>query len=153
MAKEEISFSADAISMLSMTITKSLLDYEFDFNSEEIDNFEFEYSFDLKIAPKSEQIKTVFRVKIETVSSTQQKEASGVFEFVYLYRVDQISRYIKASGGNYKMKPVLANSIAAITYSTSRGVLMMQIRNSALEKFILPVINPNVLLTQLGQGN
>ncbi|MGL5892941.1 MAG: hypothetical protein ACRC3B_23825, partial [Bacteroidia bacterium] len=137
MAKEEISFSADAISMLSLTITKSLLEYDFDFNNEEIDSFEFEYSFDLKISPESEQIKTVFQLKIETVSNIPQKEASGVFEFVYLYKVDEISRYIKASGGNYKMKPVLANSIAAITYSTSRGVLMMQTRNSAIEKFIL----------------
>jgi hypothetical protein len=153
MAKEEISFSADAISMLSLTITKSLLEYDFDFDSEKIESFEFEYTFDIKIAPESEQIKTVFQLKTETVSSIPQKEASGFFEFVYLYKVDQISRYIKASGGNFKMKPVLANSIAAISYSTSRGVLLMQIKGSALEKFILPIINPNELLKQLSHAN
>jgi hypothetical protein len=51
------------------------------------------------------------------------------------------------------MKPVLANSIAAISYSTSRGVLLMQIKGSALEKLILPIINPNELLKQLSHAN
>jgi hypothetical protein len=40
----------------------------------------------------------------------------------------------------------LANALASMTYSTSRGVLLTRLQRTALEAFILPVIDPNELL-------
>ena len=40
----------------------------------------------------------------------------------------------------------LGNALASISYATSRGILMTRFQGTALEDFILPVIDPNDLL-------
>ena len=47
-----------------------------------------------------------------------------------------------------ELDPGLGNALSSITYSTARGVLLTRLQGTALQNFVLPVINPNKLLQQ-----
>ena len=44
------------------------------------------------------------------------------------------------------LNPALTNAISSVTYSTSRGILLTRLQGTALQNFVLPIINPNNLL-------
>ena len=85
---------------------------------------------------------------VETKSEKQDgEEAIGAFSFVFVFHVDNIEELTKLEEDNtVTISPALGNALAAITYSTSRGILMTRFQGTALNNFILPVINPNKLI-------
>ncbi|GAO27720.1 hypothetical protein JCM15548_14569 [Geofilum rubicundum JCM 15548] len=44
------------------------------------------------------------------------------------------------------LHPDLGNALSSVTYSTSRGILLTKMQGTALQNFVLPIINPNKLL-------
>ncbi|MCU0434374.1 MAG: hypothetical protein MUC87_13040 [Bacteroidia bacterium] len=145
-------FSASFITLTELTIPVVSVVSEYAFTRSQVSNFEIKADFDIAMDPAGKQIKAVLTLDIETRSEAdEQKEATGKFEFVYIYHVEHLEKFTQKSKGKaYKMRPVLANSIAAITYSTTRGALFQLVKGTALENFILPVIDPNELLKKFG---
>ena len=69
------------------------------------------------------------------------------FHLVFVYRVENLEELAKPDKNNLlDLYPALGNALSSITYSTSRGILLSRLQGTALQNFVLPIINPNKLL-------
>jgi hypothetical protein len=74
-------------------------------------------------------------------------EATGSYQFVFIYFVENLSEHVMIMpDAVVDWNPYLANAIASITYSTSRGILLSRFQGTVMKDFILPVVDPNALL-------
>ncbi len=91
-------------------------------------------------------VKADFTVNVETKSKNSE-ETIGLLSFVYIFHVDNLEELTTPEDDStVTINAGLGNALAAITYSTSRGILMTRFQGTALSTFILPVINPNKLI-------
>ncbi|MCC6761703.1 MAG: hypothetical protein IT252_10830 [Chitinophagaceae bacterium] len=102
------------------------------------------YNLELKLA------KADLVVKIQSDSGGHNaEEAMAKFHFVYIFKVENLDELTRVDGEGVEIDGRLANAIASVAYSTSRGVLLTRLQGTALQDFVLPVIDPNELLTNL----
>jgi hypothetical protein len=68
---------------------------------------------------------------------------------VYIYHVENLEELVKPAKNHLiDLNPALGNALSSITYSTSRGILLARVQGTALQNFVLPIINPNKLLNK-----
>lgn len=138
----------EKIEIVDFKIIKGQINSPFDFEEEKVQGHNFNVNFELGFNIPDKLIKADFSVNVETKSEKQDgEEAIGMFSFVYVFYIDNIEELTKLEQDNtVTISPALGNALAAITYSTSRGILMTRFQGTALSNFILPVINPNKLI-------
>ena len=137
------------IHIVDFKIVKGQINSPFDFKSENVQGYNFTVKFELGFNLAEKMVKADFSVNVETKSGTEVEEAIGAFDFVYIYYVDNIHDLARLEEDQtITLHESLGNSLASITYSTSRGILMSRFQGTILKDFILPVINPNELLEQ-----
>jgi hypothetical protein len=72
---------------------------------------------------------------------------SVIFTLIFIYRVENLEELaIEDKNKKLNLNPGLANALSSVTYSTSRGILITRLQGTALQNFVLPIINPNNLL-------
>jgi hypothetical protein len=141
----EISLQPEKISILEFKIIKGQLESPFDFDIDSIIKHNFNVNYNVGFNVEERLAKVDFIVEIETESGTNQQEASGLFHFAFVYQVENMDELVEEEE-EVVVHPYLHNALASITYSTSRGILMTRFKGTALENFILPVVDPNTLL-------
>lgn len=146
--KKEHLLDPEKIHIVNMVIVKCHIDNPFEFLPEKAKGHVFNLSFDLGFNLEDKLIKADFKVDITTKSEGEnQIEAHGEFHFVYVFHVENLEELaIPDKKYQIELNGGLGNSIASITYSTTRGILFARLKGTALENFVLPVINPNKLL-------
>ena len=138
----------EKIEIVDFKIIKGQINSPFDFEEEKVQGHNFNVNFELGFHIPDKLIKADFSVNVATKSEKEDgEEANGAFSFVYVFHVDNIEELTRLDEDNIvTIHPALGNALAAITYSTSRGILMTRFQGTALHNFILPVINPNKLI-------
>lgn len=139
----------EKIEIVDFKIIKGQINSPFDFEIENVEGHTFNVDFELGFNLDDKLVKADFSVNVETKSKEDDiEEAVGVFSFVYVFYVDNIDELTTLEKDHtVALHPSLGYALASITYSTSRGILMTRFQGTALSDFILPVINPNNLLT------
>lgn len=128
-------------------LIKGLIDSPFDFRISAIKSFRFNADFNTGFNLEESLIKADFNIEVSTVSGQATEEAKGTYHFIFIYYVDGLNEHAQLTPeGTIDWNPFLANAIASITYSTSRGILMSRFQGTVMKDFILPVIDPNALL-------
>lgn len=148
MAKKKM-LEPNKIHILDFKVLRSQIESPFEFDLEKVINHSFQVGFDLSFNLDDLLVKTDFNFEIVTESeSDQTEEAKGVFHFAFVFRVENLKDLIdiKKESRENIIDSGLANAVASITYSTSRGILMVRFQGTAFKNFILPVIDPNELL-------
>lgn len=142
------SFDATKIHFSDFNIIKGSIDSPFSFDKENIENYNFNVDFDMSFNVDEKLVKTDFIVEISTQSNSKQKnEAEGMFHFAFVYYIEDLNQWVEVKNENeITVENILANALSAITYSTVRGILITRFQGTALENFILPIVNPNHLL-------
>lgn len=144
-------FNPDKLSIIDFKLVKGQVDTPEDFSIEKVSGHHLENSLEIGFNLEDKLVKTDFKVDIKTDSKedTNKKEAEGKFHFVFIFKVENlIDLAIPDSKGMIEVNPVLANALSSITYSTSRGILLTRLQGTAFQNFILPIINPNNLLSK-----
>lgn len=138
----------EKIEIVDFKIIKGQINSPFDFEENKVQGHDFNINFELGFNIPDKLIKADFSVSVETKSNKPNaEEAVGAFSFAYVFHVDNIEELTKLEEDNtITINSSLGNAIAAITYSTTRGILMTRFQGTALSNFILPVINPNKLI-------
>jgi hypothetical protein len=138
----------DKIEIVDFKIIKGQINSPFDFEKENVEGHTFNVDFELGFNLTDKLVKADFSVNVETKSSEEDiEEAVGAFSFVYVFYVGNIEELTTLEKDQtVTLHPALGNALASITYSTSRGILMTRFQGTALNNFVLPVINPNSLL-------
>ena len=140
----------EKINIVNTAIVKWNIDSPFEFLPENVNGYEFNFDFNLGFNLEDKLVKADFKIDVATKSEGKNiEEARGMFHFVYVFHIENLEELATAD----KMDQIvlsgdLGNSLASITYSTTRGILIARLNGTSLEKFILPVIDPNQLLNQ-----
>lgn len=144
MADKQI-FEPEKLSIHSFNILKGSVENPEDFCVENIKEFSVENLLKLAFNLQDSLVKAEFQVKIKAESN--KKKAVGDFHIVFIYKVENLDQLaIPDKDELIILNPSLGNALAAITYSTARGVLLIKLQGTALQNFVLPIINPNDLL-------
>ncbi|KGO91735.1 hypothetical protein [Flavobacterium subsaxonicum] len=138
----------EKIQIATFKITKGQINSPFEFESSKVEGHNYSVELDLGFNLQDKLVKADFSVAVETKSNgANAEEATGAFTFAYVFHIDNIEELTAMEKEEIVvLHPSLGNAIASITYSTSRGILLTRFQGTALNKFILPVIDPNELL-------
>lgn len=141
-------FKVDKLHIREFRLIKGQIDSPFEFNSEMVDGYHFEVGFEMGFDVENKLIKADFQASIETKPTEgYEQKATGYFEFVYIFEVDNIKELvIEKPGEGFEVDGLLANTVSTISYSTSRGVLLTRFQGTALANFILPVFDAKKLI-------
>ncbi|MBP6184137.1 MAG: hypothetical protein KA479_04300 [Saprospiraceae bacterium] len=92
--------------------------------------------------------KADFTISIKTDSKGEnESEASGNFHLIFIYHVENLEELaVPEKNNRLNLNPGLANALSSVTYSTSRGILLTRLQGTALQNFVLPIINPSKLI-------
>ena len=138
----------EKIHIANTAIVKCNIDSPFDFQPEKANGHEFDMNFELGFNLEDKLVKADFKLEVTTKSEGENiEEAKGSFHFVYVFHVENLE-VLAIPDKNYRIElnGGLGNALASITYSTTRGILFARLKGTALENFMLPVIDPNKLL-------
>ncbi|WP_043023864.1 hypothetical protein [Fluviicola taffensis] len=140
---------ADKIHITGFRILHAEMNSPFDFDTNAIKLFDNTTKFDLAFNLEENLIKSDFFIEIKTESkeNTNLEEATAKFHFAYIFNVENFKELtVVVDDTNLDINGGLANSLASIVYSTTRGILMTRFQGTALADFILPVRDPNELI-------
>jgi hypothetical protein len=145
-----VSFDLEKLSILDFKFVKGQVEMPEDFDVEKIDGHHLENGLLLATDIVKNLIKADFTIEIKTDSNGQNlEEARGSFHLVFIYRIENLDEL--ANWGNFnvlELNPTLGHALASITYSTARGILLTRLQGTAFAGFILPIINPAILLSR-----
>ena len=143
-------FDPKKISIIEFKMIKGQIDTPEEFDTNHVQGHHVENSLQLGFNLEDNLVKTDFFTEIKTESHGQNtKESVGSFHLVFIFRVENLNELATSGKGELiKVQPVLGNAISSISYSTSRGILLTRLQGTALQDFILPVIDPNSLLNK-----
>ena len=135
------------IKIREFKLVKGHIESPFEFQAGNIASFS--YKVDLKTGVNFEErlVRADLVTEVSTVSKEKTEEAIASYHFVFIYHFEPIADHAKLDeSGSVDWNPYLANAIASITYSTSRGILLSRFQGTIMEDFMLPVVDPNALL-------
>ncbi len=141
-------FDPEKISMVEFKLASGLIDTPEDFVTEAVRNFDIENTLEISFSMEQKLVKADFTIKLKTKSNgSNATESDGKYHFIYIYKVENIEELTTLrEGGLVDVDANLANAISAISYSTSRGILLTRMQGTAFQQFILPIIDPTRLL-------
>src|SRR5688572_6969804 len=140
----------DKILIREFRLIRGQIDSPYEFRKASISLFDYKVEFDTGVNLDENLIKADFKISLSTISNEKTVEATGVYHFVFIFFVENLNDHaIQNQDGKVDWNPYLANAIASITYSTSRGILMSRFQGTVMEDFILPVVDPNSLFEKI----
>ena len=141
-------FDPEKLSIIEFKFIKGQVDTPEEFLIDKVDSHQLENTLQLAFNLDEKLVKADFSVEIKTESKgANVKEATGSFYLVFIYRIENLEELAKPGKTNgIELHPDLGNALSSITYSTSRGILLTRLQGTALQNFVLPIINPNKLL-------
>ena len=141
-------FEPEKISIVEFKMVKGQVDVPEDFDTSNVKGYHIDNAMQLGFNLQEKLVKVDFTIEIKTESEGQDiKEATGNFHLVFLYEVENLTDLAKPNDLKLiELHPGLANALSSVTYSTSRGILLTRLQGTALQNFVLPIINPNTLL-------
>jgi hypothetical protein len=141
-------FKPEKLSIIAFHITKGEIDVPFEFEQSQIIDFSTDMVFDLSFDYDNK----LLRADIEFDIITECKEnydltAKANFHFVYVYELENYDELIETE--NNKIQSIndsLMPAVAAISFSTSRGILMTRMQGTAMKAYMLPIVDPRNLI-------
>lgn len=127
-------------------IVKGQIDCPEEFSIETVEGHNSNIEFKLAFNFEDKLVKSDFLLNVNTKSNNAE-EATAVFHLLYIFEIENLEEFAVIDENEIvELNPSLGNTLASMTHSTSRGVFLTRFQGTALQKFILPVINPNDLL-------
>lgn len=134
----------DKLHLVKFELLKSVIDVPENFDGLNAASFNTELDFSAGLDYENKVFRTVLKVKI-VMQSENEKKAVSSHHFSYFFYVENLEELVVEENQS-AVDSDLTAALAAISYSTSRGVLFTRLKDTVFEKFILPIISPNELL-------
>ena len=141
-------FNPEKINLVDCKIIKAQVDMPENFDLNKVAGYKLDNTLQLGFNLEDKLAKADFTINIQSDSKGDNEfEASGDFHLVFIYRIENLEELAVLDKNNrVDLNPSLANALSSVTYSTSRGILITRLQGTALQNFVLPIINPNNLL-------
>jgi hypothetical protein len=139
-------FEAEKIALIEFKMIKGQVDNPENFDINKVAGHQLDNSLQLSFNLDDKLAKADFTVSIKT-ESKNESETTGIFHLIFIYRIENLEELaIAEKNKRLIINPGLANALSSVTYSTCRGILLTRLQGTALQNFVLPIINPNKLL-------
>lgn len=140
---EKHPFVADKLHFLSFEIQSAQIKSPHGFNPEDVVKHDFKLSWDMGFDMEEKIIKADLGVTVITNTDGKQKEeASGAFHITAYYHLENLEEMVIMEKEGRKVDSIMASQIAAVTFSTSRGIIYTRFQGTVLRDFILPIVSP-----------
>ena len=141
-------FDPEKISLIDFKMIKGQVDTPENFDINKVVGHQLDNSLQLGFNLDDKLAKADFTISVKTDSKGEnESEATGNFHLIFIYRLENLEELaIPEKNKRLNLNPGLANALSSVTYSTSRGILLTRLQGTALQNFVLPIINPNKLL-------
>jgi hypothetical protein len=141
-------FDPEKISLIDFKMIKAQVDTPENFDISKVVGHQLDNSLQLGFNLDDKLAKADFTISVKTDSKGEnESEATGNFHLIFIYRIENLEELAKTEKNKrLNLNPGLANALSSVTYSTSRGILLTRLQGTALQNFVLPIINPNNLL-------
>lgn len=127
-------------------IVKGQIDCPEEFSTESIEGHNYNIEFSLGFNIEDGLAKSDYILNVSTKSQNKE-EAQAVFHLLYIFKVENLNDFAQLDlKQQVKLDQALGVTLASITHSTSRGVFLTRFQGTALQSFVLPVVNPKDLL-------
>ncbi len=145
--KKAPQLQASSIDIMEIKIIEGHVESNEDFDDRLIAAFDSDCSLRFFTGAEREGLRGELKIWVETQSDPPQVEAHGHFHFQFLFLIKDLQTWLpEGPNGELSIASSLQNAIAAVSYSTARGILIGRFHGTAFHRFILPVINPADLL-------
>lgn len=141
-------FDPEKISLIDFKMIKAQVETPENFDISKVVGHQLDNSLQLGFNLDDKMAKADFTISVKTDSKGEnESEATGNFHLIFIYRIENLEELAKTEKNKrLNLNPGLANALSSVTYSTSRGILLTRLQGTALQNFVLPIINPNNLL-------
>ncbi len=148
---------AEKIHLEGVRILKSHFEVSEINNQSEIDSFSMGFKSEAGFNIQDNQHRFSLFVKIKGLDKKEEyMGVSGEYHIDFYYYIENLEDFIHWEEGkeglendeNFSVSQVLGATIAGISYSTSRGIILDRTQATDFNGVLLPVINPNLLLTE-----
>jgi hypothetical protein len=141
-------FDPEKIILNELKMIKFHIDTSDSFDQGGVTGFQWDNSLLLSFDLIDELARADFNITIQSKSKLlNQTESVGHFHFQFIYQIENLKELaIAAKKERLEVNTALSNALASITYSTARGIIFSRLQGTALQNFILPVINTNNLV-------
>lgn len=136
----------DKLHLLRVDIVKGLIENPLELKEDQIDGYEFGMGYFSGFNLEEQLVKTELEINISTRSSSECPKAKGLFRLAFHFKIENFNDLVQQKKDGLEVSSALGNALASISYSTSRGILLTRFQGTILKDFILPVIDPNILL-------
>ncbi len=146
--QDNSTFDPEKLSLIDFKMIKGQVDTPENFELSKVNGHQLDNSLQLGFNIEDKLVKADFTVHISTESKGEnENEATGIFHFIFIYKIENLKDLAEPQKNKkLNLNPALASALSSVTYSTSRGILLTRLQGTALQKFILPIINPSKLL-------
>ena len=147
-------FDPEKITLIDFKMIKGQVDTPENFDISKVVGHQLDNSLQLGFNLDDKLAKADFTVSVKTDSKGEnESEASGNFHLIFIYRIENLEELATSEKNKrLNLNPGLGNALSSVTYSTSRGILLTRLQGTALQNFVLPIINPNNLLHNKKNG-
>ena len=147
-------FDPEKITLIDFKMIKGQVDTPENFDISKVVGHQLDNSLQLGFNLDDKLAKADFTVSVKTDSKGEnESEASGNFHLIFIYRIENLEELATSEKNKrLSLNPGLGNALSSVTYSTSRGILLTRLQGTALQNFVLPIINPNNLLHNKKNG-
>jgi hypothetical protein len=141
-------FDPEKIVLIDFKIIKGQVETPENFEINKAVGYQLDNSLQLGFNLDDKLAKADFTISVKTDSKGEnENEATGNFHLIFIYRIENLEELaIPEKNKRLNLNPGLANALSSVTYSTSRGILLTRLQGTALQNFVLPIINPSKLL-------
>lgn len=141
-------FDPEKIALIDFKMIKGQVEIPENFDISKVVGHQLDNSLQLGFNLDDKLAKADFTVSVKTDSKSEnESEAIGNFHLIFIYRIENLAELTTPEKNNrLNLNTGLANALSSVTYSTSRGILLARLQGTALQYFVLPIINPNKLL-------
>lgn len=92
-----------------------------------------------------------FRLFLKIQGYNDVKEVLGIkgeYHIDFFYHIENLQDFVTWEEDKFKVEAILGGTLAGISYSTCRGIILGRTETTDFNGVILPVINPNLLLEE-----
>jgi hypothetical protein len=141
-------FDPEKITLSDFKMIKGQVDTPENFDITKVMGHQLDNALKLVFNLQDKLAKSDFTISIKTDSKGEnESEATGNFHLIFIYHVENLEELaVPEKNNRLNLNPGLANALSSVTYSTSRGILLTRLQGTALQNFVLPIINPSKLL-------
>ena len=141
-------FDPEKMALIDFKMLKGQVDTPENFDLSKVVGHQLDNSLQLGFNLDKKLAKADFAISVKTDSKGgNETEATGNFHLIFIYQIENLEELATPKKDNQlSLNPEMANALSSVTYSTSRGILLTRLQGTALQNFVLPIINPGKLL-------